>query len=1382
MKPERTGSRFLFAVFCLLLFGYTEGRPQSAASGIRSGSSGSFLENAGQLSDGNGNPVPSCFAYATLPGLDIFLTSSGLTFVMHEAKEEEKKEPAQPDQPVQHENEKVRMFRYDMELCGAHLSREQLRFSEPAGETVYHFYTAAHPEGLKNRKRYRKITVQHVYPGVDWELEFSADGFKQSFRLAPFADPALIRMQYNGLKKLHLDQQGNLVLQSKLGTVTEQAPVSYQNGRSVPTRFNREKNTISYITGKYDTTRELLIDPLLTWGTLYAGNHNDGFRNIFTDNSGNLFVCGYTQSTVFPVFNAGTYYSASMSGLLEGILLKFDASHQLLWATYAGGSGIDNLADLVTDNAGNLFVCGNTDSPNFPTLNAGTFYSGTSGGMGDGVLLKFDNAGNMLWSTYVGGSGNDLLQSVAITPANGIVLNGYAMSSNFPLLNPGGGAYFSTGVSVPAFADAVILSFSNNGTLLWSTYFGGNEIDFGYGITTDAAGKIFLTGTTRSSNLPVLNAGTYFDNSYNSVFPLFDLYIAAFSPTFVQQWGTYWGGTGNEWGFTGIATDGSGNVYVAGTTESANMPVLNGGGYFDGTLGGTSDGVISRFDNSGNLIWSTFVGGSLDEPTGFMTNIAVTNCDAVVTGFEIVRSADFPVIDPGCGSYSDNTFGGGVNDAAVVMMNPAGDMLWSSFLGSSNSDFRCAVAADKTSDGFYLCGEFSSYNAATALTLPLINPGGSAYYNQLPGGMEDSYILRFDPVPLTVTASFTQPACTCNGSINITPSCGTPPYTYNWNTGDTTAILSNCCSGNYQVVVSDQLCQKDTLFFTLTDSSSISITLTPVNGSCSSPATILSAVSGGAGSYVYAWSNGQTTPDATGLAGGLYTLTVTDSNGCSATASASVINSGSLTLNTVAINGVCPAGGNTGSALVQTGSGNAPFTYLWSNGQTDSLATGLAAGTYTIQVTDSSGCTGIDTILVPLLAPPVLSTGMLSAVSCAGGNDGQAAVTVSGGTSPYTYLWSNGTLTSVASALGAGTYSVVVTDAAGCSDSLTVSITAPAPLQLSVSATAMLLCAGNSDTLTATIAGGTPGYNINWLPGGANTPVVFVTPMTGTTYTLQVTDTLGCTADTSITIQVQQPPPATFTAVHTGGCIPYCVQFSGSSAGASSWWWDFGDGGNATTNAPAYCYTTAGTYTFSLTVTDSVGCSTTITDLTGITVAPPPVASFTATPLITDLSAPEICFSNTSTGGNAYLWDFGTDTDTLFSAGTTCHTFTDTGTYCVSLLTQGDGMCADTTSLCVLILPDFTLYIPNAFTPNGDALNDLFLPLGTGLQTNSYELLLFDRWGNLIWKTNQWGTGWDGKANGGQDIAQIDVYVWKIQVSDLRGNLHRRTGHVSLIR
>ncbi len=652
--------------------------------------------------------------------------------------------------------------------------------------------------------------------------------------------------------------------------------------------------------------------------------------------------------------------------------------------------------------------------------------------------------------------------------------------------------------------------------------------------------------------------------------------------------------------------------------------------------------------------------------------------------------------------------------------------------------------------------------------------------------------------PPILTAAMGNPTnLTCNGANNgsaiVTASGGTSAYTYSWvPTGGANATANNLSAGTYTVTITDNNGCTATATVTITEPPPVVATMgTPTdiacNGGTNGSATVSTA--GGSAPYTYNWvPTGGSTATAGGLSAGTYSVTITDNNGCSTSATVTITQPVVLSVTLTTIGAGCS--GTSGGSITATAAGGAsPYIYTWSpSGGNAATASNLSAGSYTVNISDANGCTV--TASATINAPSALSISASGPATVCSGASASLSSTVTGGGMPYTYSWSSGATTSAATVNPATTttYTLVVTDGNGCSATATVSVATDPPLNVSITG-ATSFCPGDSGMLSASASGGDGIYNFLWLPGNNTHSSIFAAPASTTVYTVQLTDACGSAmATATATIYVNANPVTNFEAVIPSGCVPLCVEFRDLStvAGGAITQWDWSFGRNDTTSSkdPIYCYQDSGTFSVSLTVTSDSGCRSTLVKTNIVTVYPLPNANFTYSPDPVDISTPTVQFASTGNSSKYPLvywhWAFGDGSDSTSYIKNPEHTYTDTGTYCVTLTVENQNGCLDSATNCLVVEPDFTLYIPNAFTPNQDGLNEVFIPKGTYVK--DYDMYIFDRWEAQIFHSSDMKIGWNGEVNGTGAICQQGTYLYLIKVTDSRGKPHSYTGMVNLVK
>ncbi len=630
-----------------------------------------------------------------------------------------------------------------------------------------------------------------------------------------------------------------------------------------------------------------------------------------------------------------------------------------------------------------------------------------------------------------------------------------------------------------------------------------------------------------------------------------------------------------------------------------------------------------------------------------------------------------------------------------------------------------------------------------------------------------------DQVTVTISSGITVNAgpdvTICSGtSTTLTASGAT---TYSWSPGGQTTAsitINPSSTTTYTVTGTSAGC---------TASDNVTVTITsgaPINAGpdvsiCTGGSTTLAA----SGGVTYAWDNGlgsgnnlSVSPASTTT----YTVTGTDAGGCVGTDNLVVTVNSLPSVNAGLDQTICP-----GTSITLTGSGAS--TYSWDFGVIDGIAfTPSATTTYTLTGTSVQGCTNTDQVTITLSAPPTVTAGPDITV-CPGTS---ATLTASGAT---TYSWTPGSQTTASITVNPSattTYTVSGTDANGCTNSDQVQVTL-APLPTINAGPDASICTGSSTTLSAT--GGT---SYTWNNGVTNG--VAFSPSVTTTYTVTGTSAAGCTNTDNVTITVNTSSPVTFTASSANGCVPQTITLTNTTPNAANCVWTLSDGTILTgCSSVQVDFTQAGCYDVSLSTTLSNGCQGTFNQTNFICIDPLPDAAFTqSTYTITDLEN-TIHFTNLSAGASSYHWYFGDGTP-MSQVVDPIHTynFDENGTYQVMLVAFSPAGCSDTAYSSFQFAEELVFWVPNSFTPDGNEYNQVFLPIfSSGYDPYNYNLSIYNRWGELIFESNDMTIGWDGTyvSSGKIHESQDDVYTWKIRYKIKANDEHKiAVGHVTIIK
>ncbi len=650
------------------------------------------------------------------------------------------------------------------------------------------------------------------------------------------------------------------------------------------------------------------------------------------------------------------------------------------------------------------------------------------------------------------------------------------------------------------------------------------------------------------------------------------------------------------------------------------------------------------------------------------------------------------------------------------------------------------------------------------------------------GGGTDCNIVQ----PCTVSA--TQVADTCSqgvGTVTATPGTGTAPFTYSWSIpgNPTTATVTNVAAGTYTVTMNtDDGCTATANVTVNNYTPTYSSTSTPASCPNGSDGTATANASLANVNTTYQWNDpaAQTTQTATGLAPGSYTCTVTLPNGCSGTTTVTV---GANPVNYSATSTLisCPGGSDgTATAAMTPVVGN--LSYQWDDAaaQTTQTATNLSQGTYNVTITSDMGCTGTASVTVNEIPQMTAVIASQTDVTCNSGSDGTATINVTDGTSPYSYSWDNSaSTTNTATDLAAGTSTITITDYNGCVITQPVTIDEPTPLQIDFITQDTMICPEDDIDLSVNGSGGSSAYTFTWTENGnviGTGATINVHPTSAsTTYCVEMSEDCGSpTTSRCVTITHPTPIEPMLSLPTYRECNPYTFEFFNTSSNASEIGTVFYDFGNYETalvygdDSTSMLYDEVGKYTIGMTVTSIYGCvyDTIFPDL--LETLPVPVADFTISSNPTTIFETELKMQDKSSF-DVIQWQWSSPYSTPQMSNYESPTFEfpegEVGEYPVTLyVTTADG-CIDSLTKTVIVSSDVLFYAPNAFTPDGDEFNQDWRFYVDGIDEYHFELLVFNRWGEVVWETHDVNVGWDGTYNG--KVVPAGAYSWKAEVKDL---------------
>jgi subtilase family serine protease len=651
---------------------------------------GYFIENRGQVLDG--------IRYYSTGNPSVAFGDDAVIFVVRAVDSGDHRDilPEQIDRSSgTYKTTTVETVAYMLRFEGANkvmpIGIDRLPFSS-------NFFIGNNPHKWKTIvPNYGEVVYRNLYNGIDLVYRQNAKGIKYEFIVGPGANLRAMRMNYEGIDSLRLED-GEMVIQSAAGDVRDILPYAFEGkGERIECRFILY-GPVSYgfdCDGR-DVSKQLVIDPLV-YSTFLGGGGEDRGWSIAVDSSGNAYATGLTLSVDFPA-KPGSFDTSYNGSGRDAFVAKLDpAGSNLMYCTYLGGSLDEDFSAIAIDSLGSAYLTGSTQSSDFPTT-AGAFDTVFNGGY-DSYVTKLNGTGSgLVYSTFLGGRDFDAGRAIALDSAGNAYVAGDTNSTDFPVT---AGAFSPT---LRGSDNAFITELDSLGrTLVYSTYLGSTSRDYALSIALDSGGDAYVVGQTDSPDFPTTSAA--FDTSYNGGPPAspYDVFVTKLNATGTGLvYSTFLGGDGTDFGYS-VKVDSMGNAYVTGGTSSINFPITSGS--YSTSLSGTRDAFVSELNAAGSsLVYSTYLGGGGYD---LATSLALNSVnEAYVTG--VTFSANFPVTpDAADGFYN------GFEDVFVAGLNFTGSKLvYSTFLGGLDNENTGSIAMD-TADCAYIMGETYSVDFPT---------------------------------------------------------------------------------------------------------------------------------------------------------------------------------------------------------------------------------------------------------------------------------------------------------------------------------------------------------------------------------------------------------------------------------------------------------------------------------------------------------------------------------------------------------------------------------------------------------------------------------------------------------------------------------------------
>lgn len=654
----------------------------------------SFIENRGQVVDQHGNFRSDVLFYGEAGSMTFHISKAGISYQMaHVSRwEKEVRDARIPGLTSDSVPVELNIQRTDLRWLGANSNPKITTSAALPG--VKNFYFQHCPDGVLGVKSYQQVLFENLYAGIDVRW-YEKDGqLEYDFLVEAGSDYRQIRWEVAGAENIRVNEEGELLIETAMGTIRESAPVAFQGRDFVSVAWKVDGNTVGFEVGAYDDQRMLVIDPIVRlWGTYFGGSFVDYALDGTVDDSLNFYMTGYLRSYT-NLATVGSFQQVYSGGSQQdAFLVRFNDDGTINWATYYGGDARDEGVDLATDDQGFIYLCGLTESDS--VIASSNTHQDQRSKSTDGFLAKFNSSsGARIWATYYGGEGQDQGHSCLVDSLHRVYLLGLTASDT-------GMATIGTHQPIRGGSlDGFVVQFDSNGVRQWATYYGGVEND---GIATAQFGPsqdLYIAGYSQSTTAVSTSGTQQTVHAGNR-----DAFLLRMTQDGVRIWASYYGGPGNDEALD-CSVDAAENIYLVGHTTSDTL-IATAGTHSQAFLGSVNnfDGFVVRFDSTGTRQWGSYYGGP---STDWLTGCEVDN-----TGQVFVVGLSCSTTGIATPNGYQNTYPGGFNAATMAAFTDGGSLLWGSYYGGAENDLGQDLVLNGASNAYLVGCSQSGTNIAT---------------------------------------------------------------------------------------------------------------------------------------------------------------------------------------------------------------------------------------------------------------------------------------------------------------------------------------------------------------------------------------------------------------------------------------------------------------------------------------------------------------------------------------------------------------------------------------------------------------------------------------------------------------------------------------------